>query len=272
MKRGFGLKCQYCGASVDLPFKCSFCGGHFCSEHRLPEAHSCQNFKRGLAVSRSPITMKRAESSTPVFYRRESSRILKFPFSSKRSPEMIHVFFGILIVAFVGASTAVATFGLLNPLLILLLILIFTLAFILHEFAHKFVAKHYGLWAEFRLSPIGVIITLISIFIPLVKIVSPGAVLIFGAADERIVGRISLSGPLINMLLSVIYLALNFLMTSSGLLRIAYWYGLAINAYVALFNLIPFGNLDGRKIFEWNKPAWLISFIIALVLTITAFT
>ncbi|RLG97981.1 rhomboid family intramembrane serine protease, partial [Candidatus Bathyarchaeota archaeon] len=33
------MKCQYCGAEEPLPFKCPFCGGYFCVEHRLPENH-----------------------------------------------------------------------------------------------------------------------------------------------------------------------------------------------------------------------------------------
>src|SRR4030067_781756 len=34
-------KCEECGAEVELPFRCNFCGGHFCSDHRLPENHFC---------------------------------------------------------------------------------------------------------------------------------------------------------------------------------------------------------------------------------------
>jgi hypothetical protein len=34
--------CQYCGEPIDfLPFRCSFCGGHFCGKCRLPECHEC---------------------------------------------------------------------------------------------------------------------------------------------------------------------------------------------------------------------------------------
>ncbi len=33
--------CQKCGNQVDLPFVCHSCGGHFCAEHRFPEAHDC---------------------------------------------------------------------------------------------------------------------------------------------------------------------------------------------------------------------------------------
>jgi len=34
-------KCDVCGKRVDLPYKCPYCGGTFCSDHRLPEKHGC---------------------------------------------------------------------------------------------------------------------------------------------------------------------------------------------------------------------------------------
>ena len=38
-------KCDYCGENAALPYKCSYCGGTFCSEHRLPENHNCAELK-----------------------------------------------------------------------------------------------------------------------------------------------------------------------------------------------------------------------------------
>lgn len=38
-----GNVCSYCGAVIEkLPYRCSYCGGYFCSEHRLPESHGCK--------------------------------------------------------------------------------------------------------------------------------------------------------------------------------------------------------------------------------------
>lgn len=34
-------RCEECGEEVSMPYTCSFCGDKFCSEHRLPENHSC---------------------------------------------------------------------------------------------------------------------------------------------------------------------------------------------------------------------------------------
>jgi uncharacterized protein YkwD len=36
-------KCEECGREVALPFICSYCGGYYCDEHRLPESHECSN-------------------------------------------------------------------------------------------------------------------------------------------------------------------------------------------------------------------------------------
>ncbi len=36
-------KCEECGKELALPFRCSYCGGNYCDEHRLPENHECSN-------------------------------------------------------------------------------------------------------------------------------------------------------------------------------------------------------------------------------------
>ncbi len=35
-------KCDVCGREEVLPYRCSYCGGVFCSDHRLPEKHGCE--------------------------------------------------------------------------------------------------------------------------------------------------------------------------------------------------------------------------------------
>ncbi len=37
--------CDYCGKPTYLPFKCPYCGGTFCEDHRLPEAHNCPSLR-----------------------------------------------------------------------------------------------------------------------------------------------------------------------------------------------------------------------------------
>jgi Zn-dependent protease len=42
--------------------------------------------------------------------------------------------------------------------------------------------------------------------------------------------------------------------------------GAEINAWLAFFNLIPWGNFDGFKVFHWNRKVWIILFIISIAL------
>ena len=141
----------------------------------------------------------------------------------------------------------------------------FTLSFLLHELAHKFSAQHFNLWAEFRLTLQGALITLVSIFLPF-KIISPGAVMIAGSGTRETVGKTALSGPVTNMFLS------------AGCILIAtvtqdlFWFVAFINAFLAVFNLIPFGVMDGLKVFRWNKTIWAIAFVVAIALTAYTFS
>ena len=43
-------------------------------------------------------------------------------------------------------------------------------------------------------------------------------------------------------------------------------YGVIINITLALFNMIPFGIFDGRKVWDWNKPVYIGMVIATLVL------
>ncbi len=38
-------KCDICGEEERLPFKCRYCGGTFCGNHRLPENHDCPGLR-----------------------------------------------------------------------------------------------------------------------------------------------------------------------------------------------------------------------------------
>jgi hypothetical protein len=45
--------CDLCGAEQQFPFECSYCGGTFCSEHRLPENHLCPVARNGFKRNQS---------------------------------------------------------------------------------------------------------------------------------------------------------------------------------------------------------------------------
>jgi len=144
----------------------------------------------------------------------------------------------------------------------ILLVSAFTvgIGFLLHEMGHKVVAQRYGLFAEFRsFDPM----LLLAIFFSLFGfiIAAPGAVMIQGKVSLEQNGKISLAGPFINVLLALLFLG-GLQLSNLYALRV----GFAINALLAVFNLIPFGNFDGRKIFDWNKPVWGTLLVAGIVL------
>lgn len=139
--------------------------------------------------------------------------------------------------------------------LIFLLVFLFSgltvgIGFLFHELAHKFMAQRYHCWAEFRANTNMLFLAVIMSFFGFI-IAAPGAVFIRGHVNHEQNGKISMAGPSANIILAVLFLALNFLYP------VAFFrYGFIINTWLGLFNLIPFGNFDGAKIFRWNKPVY----------------
>jgi len=266
------VECIYCGKEVSLPFKCPFCNQYFCVEHRLPEKHACPEFWRARAPRReAPIIVEGEPERIPYEYPfpyvpRPQAKIFWF------SPtELKHLALAAFLVMGVGLSTVLQMISLRYVGLRTLVILaaVFTSVFLLHELAHKLTAQHYGFWAEFRLTMFGALITLLSVVSP-IKLISPGAVLIMGPMSKKTSGKIALAGPLTNLILSILFLMFAYPLNPFS--KIVTMLGAAFNAWIALFNLIPLGMLDGSKVSGWNKKVWGIVFITSLALTIFTFS
>lgn len=146
-------------------------------------------------------------------------------------------------------------------------LVIFISAFLIHEFAHKFLAQYYGSWAEFRAQMYGLIVTAISAipFMPF-KFIAPGAVMV-GLSDRNKFGRVALIGPLTNLVMGFAFLASTYIYPYHSYL----YTGASFNAWIAMFNLLPFGTLDGQKIFDWNKIAWGCTMAVTMILFIVAY-
>jgi Zn-dependent protease len=108
----------------------------------------------------------------------------------------------------------------------------------------------------------GILITLISMFLPF-KIISPGAVMMMGSVTKETAGKTGLAGPLTNLVIS--FTCVTFAVTTRTPF---FWIVAGINAIIALYNLIPFGVMDGFKIFLWSKAVWITTFVGSFVLTI----
>ena len=263
------MNCYKCGQDTLMPFHCPYCGGQFCSQHRLPENHDCP----GIGIAHN----QRQETVAEVFTPKQNSYQFSMSYGQPRrvnnriyfSPKEIqHLLIGALLVLAVGFS-----FGLYAPWSIGLVFELSALAallfvsFFTHEIAHKITAQKQGLWAEFRITTWGALITMFTLFLPF-KLISPGAVMISGPAQTDEIGRISIAGPITNIVLSSVFLA------ASSVPKPYSWIfaiGAFLNGFIAVFNLIPFGILDGFKIYSWNKSVWLAGFVASAALAIAGY-
>ncbi len=127
--------------------------------------------------------------------------------------------------------------------------------FLLHELAHKVVAQHYHCWAEFRADNTMLLFALFSSMVGFL-FAAPGAVMIYGPhITPRQNGIISAVGPLTNYLFALSFLVLLYLVPGAFFQATAE-YGFMINSWLGVFNMIPFMNFDGAKIFKWNYFVW----------------
>lgn len=151
-------------------------------------------------------------------------------------------------------------------------------AFFFHELSHKFMAQKYGLWSEFRMYPRGLLIALTLSFFTGFVFAAPGAVMFRGETRTFETGRIAAAGPLANILTAFVtfplYRFVFFEETSTiGQITPGQIVGFIclINAFLATFNLLPFGPLDGVKVIRWNATVWIILLIIAIIATMLIF-
>lgn len=156
------------------------------------------------------------------------------------------------------------------PVLALFAFIAVGIGFLAHELiGHKLIAQRLGLHAEYHMWKLGLFIALLSSLAGFV-FAAPGAVYVSPRVDiwgnqagvsKKRMGIVSISGPLVNLLLVGIFYAANI-----------YWpmdlFALAIfvNLWLALFNMLPIPPLDGSKVLSWNKGIWAALFGILVIL------
>jgi Zn-dependent protease len=136
--------------------------------------------------------------------------------------------------------------------------------FLLHEMGHKIVAQRYGCFAEFRADNFMLLVAVLTSFLGVV-FAAPGAVMIAGHVGKERNGKISLAGPATNLVLAILFIGLAFIFTEGFMARIIS-FGVLVNVWLGLFNLIPVWLLDGKKILKWNKLVYFITLGIGIFL------
>ncbi|MBD3260159.1 MAG: metalloprotease [Candidatus Altiarchaeales archaeon] len=128
--------------------------------------------------------------------------------------------------------------------------------FVFHELAHKLTAQRFGVAAAFKSFDHMLALAILMSFAGFI-LAAPGAVMIEGGVGRRENGIISSAGIAANIVAATFFLILSTL-TTEGIVNAIGSYGLLINSWLALFNLIPFGGFDGRKVFEWNRIVYVL--------------
>lgn len=143
------------------------------------------------------------------------------------------------------------------------------IAFLLHELAHKVVAVHYDQVAEFRADTSMLFLAVMSSLLGFI-FAAPGAVHHRGRLTPKEHGHIALAGPVVNLALALVFLPAMAAgnLVGSPILSLIGARGVAINVFLAAFNLIPYGPLDGKTVIGWSKPVWIVAFVPSVLLAV----
>ncbi|MFB6157000.1 MAG: metalloprotease [Haloferacaceae archaeon] len=139
-------------------------------------------------------------------------------------------------------------------------------AFLCHELGHKVVATRFGRIAHFR-ADYGMLFVAVLSALAGFLFAAPGAVYHSGRnSTAREHGLIALAGPAVNVALAVLFVPA--FLVGGGLVELVGARGVAINLFLAAFNLVPFGGLDGKTVKRWSTVVWAGTFVSSAILTV----
>ena len=261
-------RCSLCGAE-DLGYVCPYCNTVYCSAHRLPESHGCPAMHRVREDARKRVTDSIDENFIQPTRKQRKKRLRRKRFSST---EIRDLAIASVLVILVGVSIFGNSLGILNAItrigllfslglwwLVIGTIGIFLFSFMAHEMAHKFVAQNYGMWSEFRMTSWGYYLSAMAILFSL-PIFGTGVVYTSGTTNIEHSGKSNLAGPLTNFVISSILAILSIFLYLAGVLfplGIILQYGVQLNAFLGLFNMIPIQPFDGATVRYWNNRVWI---------------
>ncbi|MFC4408086.1 hypothetical protein [Haloarchaeobius iranensis] len=176
----------------------------------------------------------------------------------------ISIAFAILYVVYGFGSRTNLDIGL--PVAIVICAVTAGVAFLLHELAHKFTAQRFGYPAAFKADYNMLLLAVFSAMVGFL-FAAPGAVY-HPQTTERESGLIALAGPATNVALLAVFYPLYLF---PGVVGVVGSLGVWINAFLAGFNMIPYGPLDGKKVWNWSKPVYVASFAVCGSLAAGAF-
>ena len=130
------------------------------------------------------------------------------------------------------------------------------IGFLLHELAHRVVARNFGLGARFEADYKMLGFAFLLSFAGFI-FAAPGAVYTYGQRTGKQQMLISVAGPITNIILALIFAAVPGAIGN---------YGQNINIWLAVFNMIPIGGLDGESVLKYSKPVYASVTVVAVLL------
>lgn len=204
-------------------------------------------------------------------YFAEKKRILGMTFSK---PELKKIGISMLVLtiafffAFNGYSIFISSPTLGTYIFFGIALAVFT-GFVCHELAHKYTAQKSGYWSEYQWYPFGLLLALITGFLGIV-FAAPGAVMIGGPINREDYGKTAAAGPLTNIAIAFLFIGLMFAFPHP-VLSLIFLLTAKINAFLGVFNLIPFPPLDGSKVVSWSIGHYIFIIILAIIAIIISF-
>jgi Zn-dependent protease len=143
------------------------------------------------------------------------------------------------------------------------------IGFLLHELGHKVAAVRFDNVAAFRADYGMLFVAVMSAFLGFL-FAAPGAVHHRGPLTDRQHGLVALAGPAVNLALVVVFapILVGSAVLGSDLGTLVGARGLAVNLFLAAFNLVPLGPLDGTTVIDWSKLVWAATFLPTAAVTV----
>ncbi|WP_295609568.1 site-2 protease family protein [uncultured Methanobrevibacter sp.] len=187
---------------------------------------------------------------------------------TKKELRDLIIAFIVLTICFSIATAGFNTHRILSLLPIIIIGVV--MGSVSHELGHKYIATKYSCDAEFKLWPLGLAIAFVTSFFGFV-FASPGTIQIHPEnRSDEINGRILIAGPMTNMALALVFIAiaaliypLRFYSNIINLIYLICVVGYSVNSFLATFNLFPLYSLDGTKVLKWSAKIWFIAIAIA---------
>ena len=200
---------------------------------------------------------------------------IRFSATELRDLAVAWVALGVAFSVFIFAATGRSVFpNIAAAVLSSLFMRVFTVSlltvgigFLLHELAHKVVAVRFGQVASFRADYRMLALCIGAAFAGFL-FAAPGAVYHRGRITLRQRGLVSVAGPLTNVALLGLFFPFVFL---PGFLGQVGGLGVLINAFLAAFNMVPFGPLDGKTVLSWSRTVFAVVFGGTILLAVGSF-